>query len=487
MGGSKLFFSVLFLFLVIPFSHGLECQYTEIASSERKVMSVYDINTNQLIGIEDDIAFEGVDNPPNSTFFNIINPFNVALTVGLSYNYVYREPYTVQETVFVEETVELPALDSVTISQKLIGFPTDFRILPESIIFEFLDNNFVFVGFEFIEKTTEVCADCVGVPCLNDGASCSTGFECGGGFCIGGICSNQLVCYNNDCECNPLTELQCPDNTKCVSRASLPVGAKPICLIEECETGFVGSDGFCSKRDGEICSSAQECSGGYCVSGKCNSFPMCYNYDCECNPLTELQCPDNTRCVLKSFLAIGARPVCSSEECTTSYVDEETGLCAVPLPPTLNNDVPLPPANGAVPLPSVNGNIPTDSVRDSTLTYVIVGFALIFAVIAAFAIFGFLKAEGEKSASESKLSRLKFKLKSDEALLKSHGLLKARKKYRPKKRKSKAKTKAEREKMHAEITEQTARAVKKQERVVAKQAAILRVRKAMLKKEKRQD
>ena len=326
MNNKRLFFSILFLFLIIPFSQGLKCQYSEIVSSERNVIAVYDIDTNQLIGTEDDIVFEGVDNPPNSTFFNIVNLFNVDLNIDLSYEYVYREPYTVQETVLVEENLWLPANGSVEISQKLIGFPTDFRILPESVSLIFLDTNFVFVGFEFVEELKEVCLDCLGVQCLNDGEACSTGAECGGGYCINEVCSNALVCYNNDCGCDSLTELQCPDNTKCVSKASLPVGATPVCLIEECETGFVNLDGVCSKRDGELCSDNQECSGGYCIRSKCNSVPLCYNNDCECNSLTELQCPDNVQCVLKSFLAIGELPVCSAEECTTSYVNERNTI-----------------------------------------------------------------------------------------------------------------------------------------------------------------
>ncbi len=464
MNGNKLFFPILFLFLIIPFSQGLECQYSEIISIERNAMAVYDVDTNQLIGTEDDFVFEGVNNPPNSTSFNIINPFNVDLNIDLFYTYVYREPYTVQETVFVEETIELPALSSVTIFQPLIGFPTDFSILPESISFEFLDNNFVFVGFEFIEETEEVCLDCLGVQCLNDGEVCLANIECGGGYCINGICSNAPVCYNYDCNCDSLTELQCPDNTKCVSKASLPVGATPVCLVEECETGFVDLDGVCSKRDGEICSDSQECGGGYCVRGKCNNLPSCYNNDCECNSLTELQCPDNAQCVLKSFLAIGAMPVCSAEECTTSYVDEDTGLCSVPLPTPVNGGTPLPPADGDVPIqpPAV------EVVRNSTLTYVIIGFALIFAAIAVFAIFGFLKAEREKSKDEVKLSKLKFKLKADEKLLKSHGLLKQKKKRKVKKKKSRAKTKAEKEKMGSEVSEQAAMEAVKQERVAAR-------------------
>ena len=439
MNGKRFFFPILFLFLIIPFSQGLECQYSEIVSSERNVTAVYDIDTNQLIGTGDDIVFEGVDNPPNSLSFDIINPFNVDLDIVLSYTYVYREPYTVQETVLVEETVGLPALDSVEISQPLIGFPTDFRILPESIIFEFLDNNFVFVGFEFIEESEEVCLDCLGVQCLNDGEACLINEACGGGYCINETCSNAPVCFNNDCGCDPLTELQCPDNTTCVSKAILPVGATPVCLIEECETGFVNLDGVCSKRDGELCSANQECSGGYCVRSQCNNLPSCYNNDCKCNPLTELQCPDNVQCVLKSFLAIGAMPVCSAEECTTSYVDEDTGLCAVPLPSSVNGDTPLPPANGDVSTPPPTAPV-AEVVRDSTLTYVIIGFALIFAAIAAFAIFGFLKAEREKSRDEVKLSKLKFKLKEDEDLLKSHGLLKKKKKRKVKKKKPLAKT-----------------------------------------------
>jgi len=80
--------------------------------------------------------------------------------------------------------------------------------------------------------------------------------------------------------------------------------------------------------DGEICSSFNQCGGGFCVEERCNFEDMCFRRDCRCNN-EEIQCPSQNRCVTRGYLELGARPYCSDQECKWNYVDEN-GLCAKP-------------------------------------------------------------------------------------------------------------------------------------------------------------
>ncbi len=80
-------------------------------------------------------------------------------------------------------------------------------------------------------------------------------------------------------------------------------------------------------NDGSPCTNPMACGGQNCVEGYCSNSKKCFNNDCICSQ-DELQCEDNARCVKRTSLDIGSKPICSFEECTTKYIDPKTGLCA---------------------------------------------------------------------------------------------------------------------------------------------------------------
>jgi hypothetical protein len=79
-------------------------------------------------------------------------------------------------------------------------------------------------------------------------------------------------------------------------------------------------------NDGAYCSNSNRCGGGYCIENKCSTSLVCLDNNCQCSD-DKIQCSDNTQCVKKKSVESGSEPICSSQECETSYVDEDTGLC----------------------------------------------------------------------------------------------------------------------------------------------------------------
>lgn len=80
-------------------------------------------------------------------------------------------------------------------------------------------------------------------------------------------------------------------------------------------------------NDGQACSTNLECGGEYCIEGRCNNKPFCFENKCNCDS-TKVQCEDNSKCVIKNTFELDQKPICSPLECKTGYVDEGTGLCA---------------------------------------------------------------------------------------------------------------------------------------------------------------
>jgi hypothetical protein len=104
-----------------------------------------------------------------------------------------------------------------------------------------------------VQKSKTVCKKCLGEICLNDGAACDNPFRCGGGNCVRNRCTISPVCFNNDCECDKNTELQCSDNTRCVPKGVVPVDSVPLCNNrEECQTGYLNEQNKCAKSPDQI-------------------------------------------------------------------------------------------------------------------------------------------------------------------------------------------------------------------------------------------
>ncbi|MGV8151071.1 MAG: hypothetical protein ACP5NV_05065 [Candidatus Woesearchaeota archaeon] len=99
---------------------------------------------------------------------------------------------------------------------------------------------------------------------------------------------------------------------------------EPILVCRECEGGLS------CLNDGESCNLGSQCGGGYCVEGRCNYEPYCYQNNCGC-PDDKIECPDHSQCVIRDKLSIGKKPICDARECITNYINPKTGLCSVQL------------------------------------------------------------------------------------------------------------------------------------------------------------
>ncbi len=91
-------------------------------------------------------------------------------------------------------------------------------------------------------------------------------------------------------------------------------------------------------NDGEACNDSLQCGGEHCVRGNCSKTDKCYKNNCNC-PQNELQCPDNTRCVIVNSKNLGETPICRIEECSTGYKNV-FGVCALKngLPCSIDDD-----------------------------------------------------------------------------------------------------------------------------------------------------
>jgi hypothetical protein len=81
-------------------------------------------------------------------------------------------------------------------------------------------------------------------------------------------------------------------------------------------------------NDGDVCLKSSECGSNYCFDGVCQKSPKCLDGICTCNNSLEVECDGGRICAKKDVLDFGTRPICSSLECKSHFVDQKTGLCA---------------------------------------------------------------------------------------------------------------------------------------------------------------
>ncbi|MFA6089793.1 MAG: hypothetical protein WC755_08095 [Candidatus Woesearchaeota archaeon] len=153
-------------------------------------------------------------------------------------------------------------------------------------------------------------------------------------YCVGEFNHNQevLVPANNKISINVCIDCKCGGgaiNTSYVILSNNLIKSTKSYDYNICRKCPSNGDTNCL-NDGNSCNNKNQCGGGFCIRGKCNNENVCYGSpsDCNCNKLTETQCPDVSICVLKNSLIIGDKPICSKLECDTNYVDKNSGLCS---------------------------------------------------------------------------------------------------------------------------------------------------------------
>ncbi len=285
-------FLFLFLFL-LNFIYALDCQYTDNNRYEKDVNVFYEGGSKlgyNLLEIKD--ITQGFSGSPMS--FKVYNNYNSEINVTVKYL------FNGALNSFNHLIVAAGGYSPVT-------GPSSPGLDVDSIYFEIHTTN-----LEAKRETTTVdnytCEECPsgsGIICLNDGVSCNSSIQCGGGNCVRGYCSRSKACYHNDCQCNSITELQCNDNTSCVTIKSKNLGEKPICRIEECATGYINTNtGACALKNGENCSTNDACASGNCNPARiCGEFRGCLAGEQLCN----------SSCLTPSIKQIGEAYTCNWE------------------------------------------------------------------------------------------------------------------------------------------------------------------------------
>ncbi|MFH0876063.1 MAG: hypothetical protein V1859_09065 [archaeon] len=318
---NRILLIIVILIVQFSFVNGLDCQYSYNNPIKEEKIFFYengdktDYNLLEVRGIQPGgrCGYAGCYNAE----FTVYNLYDADINVTIFYNYDG-----------IRKWINLLINAN---GYKLVNDGGSGTIDPAAFVFDIHTP-----GLEAVRKTVYIdnyiCMECPegsGTLCLDDGSPCTESSQCGGGYCIKGLCSHSKKCYNNNCSCAE-TEIQCIDNIRCMARNSVNLGSKPICMAEECISGYISKmTGNCAYKDGQKCTINSECESNLCIKGVCSNNAQtgaCYNNDCKCNP-NEIQCQDNTRCVVISSVEVGDKPKCSFVECKTKYINNESGLC----------------------------------------------------------------------------------------------------------------------------------------------------------------
>lgn len=279
-----LFSSIILLLIasILTADSNLTCQYRYNTTEEIESLNMYDRATDQFITnkIEPSKIEEGSPTSGSPICrFELHNNYDVPLSMRVMFRHVTDTNSGPGRYIeyFYDNTVDILPHDFQRISVSTGVSSHSCNLDRTSIKIILKENNATYVKYEKENITTEHCQECPphsGNICLNDGVSCNNSIDCGSGFCIMGSCSsNKNCCYLNDCQCET-NEIQCECHS-CVKRRALPPGTKTLCnLSEECANGLMDEVGVCKKlNNGEVCTSANLCEGGYCIRGKCTGSP----------------------------------------------------------------------------------------------------------------------------------------------------------------------------------------------------------------------
>ncbi|WP_437317613.1 thrombospondin type 3 repeat-containing protein [Sorangium sp. So ce385] len=165
------------------------------------------------------------------------------------------------------------------------------------------------------------------------GASCSSAFDCGSGFCVDGVCCDARC--DGACEacsaaaggeadgvCSPLTGPSCDDGSACTGGDTCQAGA--------CVGTPVGDDAPCD--DGDACTRTDACQAGACVGSApvtCAAAGVCHVSVCDpaSGQCVDALAPGGAACDDGDPCSQG--DVCQAGSCaaTTSDYDHD-GVCA---------------------------------------------------------------------------------------------------------------------------------------------------------------
>ncbi|MBN2095742.1 MAG: hypothetical protein JW727_06860 [Candidatus Aenigmarchaeota archaeon] len=228
------------IFVISPtLADNLTCQYrtTQNVTNETIVFYFRGVPLDSPLLEVRDAVYQG--NSQDASYrwtyqFKVYNMYTSYLDVQVQYR--------VDGVIYYADLTIAPGQYEPVVGRGGGGVGPDFN----SITFNISSPDGITMGRENMTFVVEICRECSGKVCLNDGDACKLSSECGGGFCVIGRCSNNESCPGGNCTC-PEGEVLCTVNMSCVRANSVPIGSATICgLPQECTTEYLNAEtGLC--------------------------------------------------------------------------------------------------------------------------------------------------------------------------------------------------------------------------------------------------
>ena len=234
MRTTKIFLLLLFITSLISLvgaqNNTLSCQYQESVPTDNYIQTLYTNEGERLVNPAEvtDIVSSSSGRPS----FKVVNPTPYTLSIRVQYDVSHsgggRSPNK-------ERELEISPYDQEAIMDdgfsKILWGTTSIS----NIRITYLSNDDLEVKSEKVFQ--DVCKQCEGTDCLNDGQVCSKDSQCGSGICnIAGFCGKEKIvkCPENQMNCN---------NLSCLLVGVKENGEEYSCSFE-CKSGY-GNDGIC--------------------------------------------------------------------------------------------------------------------------------------------------------------------------------------------------------------------------------------------------
>jgi len=162
-----------------------ECQYKDYIEGNKSVSNLYVNGTKQ----ENVLEIKNTYTSPFSGWHGV-SSFEVHSNSNYLINVKIR---FLQGSATREQPAEIEPHGFVTIIREYADAVA--IIYFDTIEIEYLNNSYTEARWEK-EIIGVTCRQCAGQTCLNDGEACDYSFQCGGGYCIEGICLNENDTFN---------------------------------------------------------------------------------------------------------------------------------------------------------------------------------------------------------------------------------------------------------------------------------------------------
>ncbi len=173
-------FSTLLVIFLLSFIGANDCQYKEYVESNKTISNLYvnGIKQTNPLEIKNDFSYYHGLSGTGVVGFDVFN--NIDYPINVRVEFLYD-----RGTTF--DNLEIPAHEFGKITRAYNG--PRLYISLDTIELKLQTNNYTEVRWE--KEYNEVCKLCRIEQCFNDGTLCNYSFECGGGYCIEGICLNE--------------------------------------------------------------------------------------------------------------------------------------------------------------------------------------------------------------------------------------------------------------------------------------------------------